>query len=59
MSLISNSFFYVAPPIKLKQRGLGEPGAFLVLGPLMVGGTCFEMVGSLPTPGVWLATIPC
>ena len=33
------SVFYVAPPIRLKYHGLGEPGVFLVWGPLMVGGT--------------------
>ncbi len=52
------SFFYVAPPIKLKHRGLGEPGVFLVWGPLMIGGTYFVTAGTLPTPGVWLAMIP-
>jgi len=52
------SFFYVAPPLKLKHRGLGEPGVFLVWGPLMIGGTYFVTAGTLPTPGVWLATIP-
>jgi len=52
------SFFYVAPPIKLKHRGLGEPGVFLVWGPLMIGGSYFVTAGTLPTAGVWLATIP-
>ena len=35
------SVFYVAPPIRLKHHGLGEPGVFLVWGPLMVVGTFF------------------
>ncbi len=52
------SVFYVAPPIRLKHRGLGEPGVFLVWGPLMIGGTYFVASGSLPPPGVWLACIP-
>jgi 1,4-dihydroxy-2-naphthoate octaprenyltransferase len=52
------SFFYVAPPLKLKHHGLGEPGVFLVWGPLMIGGTYFVTAGSMPTVGVWLATIP-
>lgn len=52
------SLFYVAPPIRLKHRGLGELGVFLVWGPLMIGGTYFVAAGSLPTPEVWLATIP-
>ena len=31
------SVFYVAPPLKLKHHGLGEPGVFLVWGPLLIG----------------------
>jgi 1,4-dihydroxy-2-naphthoate octaprenyltransferase len=52
------SVFYVAPPIKLKHRGLGEPGVFVVWGPLMIGGTYFVTAGELPTIGVWLACVP-
>jgi len=33
------SLFYVAPPLRLKHHGLGEPAVFLVWGPLMIGGT--------------------
>jgi len=52
------SIFYVAPPLKLKHHGLGEPGVFLVWGPLMIGGTFYVTAGVLPAAGVWLATIP-
>jgi 1,4-dihydroxy-2-naphthoate octaprenyltransferase len=52
------SVFYVAPPIKLKHIGLGEPGVFIVWGPLMIGGTYYVTAGMLPPPGVWLACIP-
>lgn len=52
------SVFYVAPPIKLKHIGLGEPGVFLVWGPLMIGGTYYVTAGALPPAGVWLACIP-
>jgi 1,4-dihydroxy-2-naphthoate octaprenyltransferase len=52
------SVFYVAPPIKLKHHGLGEPAVFLVWGPLMIGGTYFAASGSLPPASVWLACIP-
>jgi len=52
------SIFYVAPPIKLKHRGLGEPGVFLVWGPLMIGGTYFVTAGQMPSLDIWLATIP-
>jgi 1,4-dihydroxy-2-naphthoate octaprenyltransferase len=51
------SIFYVAPPLKLKQRGLGEPGVFLVWGPLMIGGTYYVTTGVLP-PWVLVASIP-
>jgi 1,4-dihydroxy-2-naphthoate octaprenyltransferase len=52
------SVFYVAPPIRLKHHGLGEPGVFLVWGPLMIGGTYYVTAGALPPPGVWLAYVP-
>ncbi len=51
------SIFYVAPPIRLKHHGLGEPGVFLVWGPLMIGGTYFVATGTLPG-WVWLASLP-
>ncbi len=48
---------YVAPPIRLKHRGLGEPGVGLVWGPLMIGGTYYATAGSLP-PWVFVASLP-
>lgn len=51
------SVFYVAPPLKLKHRGLGEPAIFLIWGPLMIGGTYFVMTGRLPA-GVVFASVP-
>lgn len=42
------SVFYVAPPLMLKHRGLGEPGVFVVWGPLMIGGTYLATTGNLP-----------
>ena len=51
------SVFYVAPPIRLKHHGLGEPGVFLVWGPLMVVGTFFVATGALPG-WVWIASLP-
>jgi 1,4-dihydroxy-2-naphthoate octaprenyltransferase len=51
------SVFYVAPPLKLKHRGLGEVGVFLVWGPLMIGGTYFVTTGELP-PWVLVASLP-
>ena len=51
------SVFYVAPPLRLKHHGLGEPGVFVVWGPLMIGGTYYVTGGTLPG-WLWLATIP-
>ena len=51
------SVFYVAPPLRLKAHGLGEPGVFLVWGPLMVGGTYYSAVGAIG-PEVLLASLP-
>jgi 1,4-dihydroxy-2-naphthoate octaprenyltransferase len=51
------SVFYVAPPLKLKHHGLGEPGVFVVWGPLMIGGTYYVTAGTLP-PWVWVASLP-
>jgi 1,4-dihydroxy-2-naphthoate octaprenyltransferase len=51
------SVFYVAPPIRLKHIGLGEPGVFVVWGPLMVAGTFLVATGALPG-WVWVASLP-
>jgi 1,4-dihydroxy-2-naphthoate octaprenyltransferase len=51
------SVFYVAPPIRLKHIGLGEPGVFFVWGPLMVVGTFFVATGEIPG-WTWIASLP-
>jgi 1,4-dihydroxy-2-naphthoate octaprenyltransferase len=51
------SVFYVAPPIRLKHHGLGEPGVFLVWGPLMVGGAFLAATGTV-APWVLLVSVP-
>ena len=51
------SVFYVAPPLQLKHRGLGEPGVALVWGPLMIAGTYFVTTGRLPA-WIWVASLP-
>jgi 1,4-dihydroxy-2-naphthoate polyprenyltransferase len=51
------SVFYVAPPLRLKHHGLGEPGVAIVWGPLMIGGTYYVTAGAIPS-WVWLASIP-
>jgi 1,4-dihydroxy-2-naphthoate octaprenyltransferase len=51
------SVFYVAPPLKLKYRGLGELAIFLIWGPLITVGTYYVMAKQMPAK-VWLASIP-
>jgi 1,4-dihydroxy-2-naphthoate octaprenyltransferase len=51
------SVFYVAPPLKLKHHGWGEPSVFVVWGPLMIAGTYFVTTGEAPA-WVFLASIP-
>ena len=51
------SVFYVAPPLQLKHHGLGEPGVFVVWGPLMIGGTYFVTTGTV-APWVFAASVP-
>jgi 1,4-dihydroxy-2-naphthoate octaprenyltransferase len=51
------SVFYVAPPLRLKHHGYGEPGVAIVWGPLMVAGTYFVTTGLLPA-WVFAASLP-
>ncbi len=51
------SVFYVAPPFRLKHHGLGEPGVFVVWGPLMIGGTYYVATGEAPA-WVFVASLP-
>jgi 1,4-dihydroxy-2-naphthoate octaprenyltransferase len=48
---------YVAKPLALKHRGLGELGIFCVWGPLMIGGTYFVTAGEI-APWVFAAAVP-
>jgi len=48
---------YAAPPVQLKDRGLGEAAVALVWGPLMVGGTYFATTGGLE-PWILVASLP-
>jgi 1,4-dihydroxy-2-naphthoate octaprenyltransferase len=51
------SLFYVAPPLRLKHHGLGEPSVGIVWGPLMTAGTYYVTAGQLPG-WVWWASLP-
>ncbi|HWC13604.1 MAG TPA: prenyltransferase [Actinomycetota bacterium] len=51
------SVFYVAPPLRFKAHGLGEPSVFVIWGPLMVGGTYYSATGTLPLEVIW-ASVP-
>ncbi len=42
---------YTAPPLRLKKRGLGELDVLLVWGPLMIAGTVYSAIGSVPWQG--------
>lgn len=57
LSGLAISFFYTAPPLRLKGRGVGEVAVAVVWGPLMVGGAYYAAVGSLPT-AIWWASVP-
>jgi len=50
-------YLYDAAPKPLKSLGLGEVAAFLVWGPLMIGGGYFVITGQLST-NAFLASIP-
>lgn len=54
---VALSVAYVAWPLKLKHRGLGEVAIFVIWGPLMIGGTYVALAGSAPL-GVWAASVP-
>ncbi len=51
------SVFYVAPPLRLKHHGWGEPGVAIVWGPLMIAGTYYVTTGTLH-PWVFVASLP-
>jgi 1,4-dihydroxy-2-naphthoate polyprenyltransferase len=51
------SVFYVAPPLRLKAHGFGEPSVFVIWGPLMIGGTYFAATGTIPSD-IWWASVP-
>jgi len=42
------SVFYVAPPFRLKQHGLGEVDVFVTWGPLMIGGVYLVATDTIP-----------
>lgn len=50
-------YAYDAAPRALKELGLGEVAAFLVWGPLMIGGGYYVVTGHL-SGGAYLASIP-
>jgi 1,4-dihydroxy-2-naphthoate octaprenyltransferase len=50
-------FTYSAPPFQYKYRGLGIPLVFLLMGPLMLGGTYYVITGEIALEPL-VASIP-
>jgi 1,4-dihydroxy-2-naphthoate octaprenyltransferase len=50
-------YFYTAPPFQYKYRALGLPLVFLLMGPLMVGGSYFAVTGGFD-PNVLIVSLP-
>jgi 1,4-dihydroxy-2-naphthoate octaprenyltransferase len=48
---------YTAPPLEYKYRALGVPLVFLLMGPLMVGGTYFAVTGAWE-PQAFVLSVP-
>jgi 1,4-dihydroxy-2-naphthoate octaprenyltransferase len=48
-------FLYDAAPVPLKAIGLGELAAFLVWGPLMIGGGYFVITGRVSPSAFWIS----
>ena len=50
-------YFYTAPPFQYKYRALGLPLVFLLMGPLMVGGSYFAVTGTFD-PNALIVSLP-
>jgi len=50
-------YFYTAPPFQYKYRALGLPLVFLLMGPLMVGGSYFAVTGTFD-PNLLIVSLP-
>ncbi len=48
-------YTYTAPPFEYKFHALGLPLVFLLMGPLMVGGTYFAITGQLTPEAFWVS----
>ncbi len=48
---------YTAPPLEYKYRALGVPLVFLLMGPLMLGGTYFAVTGTW-APQAFVLSVP-
>lgn len=54
---ILGGYFYTAPPVRYKYRGLGVPAVFLLMGPLMVWAAAFGTSGEMPL-SLWWVSVP-
>ena len=48
-------YFYTAPPFEYKFHALGLPLVFMLMGPLMVGGSYFAITGTLASEVFWVS----
>ena len=54
---MAGSYFYSAPPLSLKYRGLGEAVVFLLAGPGLTAAVAKALTGEFSTAG-WLCGVP-
>ncbi len=47
---VAGLYYYTAPPLKLKARGLGEVMMVIWFGPALVAGVAYVQVGAFPLP---------
>lgn len=54
---VFGGYYYTAPPIRYKYRGLGVPLVFCLMGPIMVWAACLGVSGKMP-PSIGWVSVP-
>jgi len=57
LAAVAGGFFYTGWPVGYKYRAMGDVMVFILMGSLMVVGTCFVMTGGWPLKAM-LASVP-